>query len=131
MVSQAVRVLVVEDNDQLNDVLLWYLLDADCEVATALNGQEALRCLKDGDFDVVLTDLVMPGMSGVALLREIRESGSDLPVVFLSAYAQQLDREELRQLGVTRVFAKPVDLEKVVGAIKDEAQQRAAPSCGG
>jgi CheY-like chemotaxis protein len=115
------RVLVVEEDEVFNDILLWYLVDCGCEVATARTGIEALAYLRQTSFDVVLTDVVMPGMGGLHLLEEIRGAGSGLPVVVISGHADALTGEQQTELGVSRFLTKPCSLEEVMAAVREAA----------
>jgi two-component system, OmpR family, KDP operon response regulator KdpE len=119
--SEIPRVLVVEDDEEINDLLVWYLVDGGCEVATADNGTEALACLSRASFDVIVTDLVMPGMGGMQLLREIREGGASLPVLVVSGRMDTPVGEELLELGVARCFEKPFNLREVLLAVREAA----------
>jgi PAS domain S-box-containing protein len=84
-----VRVLLVEDNAQVRAFAEDLLQDLGCEVVCAANGDEALGSLSDNEFDVVLSDIVMPGMSGIELAGRIRQVRPDVPVVLATGYSEQ------------------------------------------
>ncbi len=102
------------------------LENAGYEVVTASDGQEALARLAEQDFDLVLMDVQMPVMDGVAATRAIRTSGkpwASIPIVALTAYAMGGDREVFLLAGMDGYVSKPVEMETLHRAIS-EAMQR-------
>ena len=91
-VGSGQRVLVVEDNVEVGRFATQILEDLGYETTWAANGEEALEMLRAGEakFDVVFTDVVMPGMGGIALAKELRRRLPDLPVVLTSGYSHVL-----------------------------------------
>lgn len=112
LVRTAPRALVVDDDDGIRNVVDIALnLVGGFEVTEASNGEEALALITDQSFDVVVLDVMMPGLDGPSTLRRIRQTlhGADVPVVFLTAKAQPHERRELEALGVDGVIIKPFD----------------------
>ncbi len=107
------RILLVEDNDLNQEVATELLCDAGFVVDLAENGQIALDKLKHADYDMVLMDMQMPVMDGVAATREIRKElrHSALPVVAMTANAMQSDREHCLAAGMNDHIAKPIEPE--------------------
>jgi CheY-like chemotaxis protein len=105
------RVLVVDDSEVMR-VLVERMLRIDSYiVAHAANGEAALRLLGAETYDVVLTDIFMPDMDGIELLRELRVSAPDIPIVVLTGADRDFDRSILnaaRILGAAAVLLKPV-----------------------
>jgi signal transduction histidine kinase/CheY-like chemotaxis protein len=87
--SKGTRVLLVEDNAQVRAFANDLLQDLGCEVLCAASGDEALACLADADVDVVLSDIVMPGMSGIELASRVKQARPRLPVVLATGYSEQ------------------------------------------
>lgn len=85
---EGLRVLLVEDNPQVRTFAEDLLNDLGCAVLSAASGQEALACLSDHDVDLVLTDIVMPGMSGIELASRITEVRPNMPVVLATGYSE-------------------------------------------
>jgi DNA-binding response OmpR family regulator len=90
-------VLVVDDDQTIAELMRDFLEAAGYRVETALDAQEALRKLQDGPVGCLLLDVMMPGMSGFELCRQIREA-SDVPILFLSA--KEGDADKIRGLGI-------------------------------
>lgn len=104
------RVLVVEDALDLRRVVRAYLETAlRCEVQEAADGIEALERLSSGTFDLVLSDLLMPRMTGLELLSVIRRNPSTagLPVILLTAQEEESERSKALALGVNDYLLKP------------------------
>lgn len=112
LVRTAPRALVVDDDDGIRSVVDIALnLVGGFEVTEASNGEEALALVSDQNFDVIVLDVMMPGLDGPSTLKRIRQTlhGADVPVVFLTAKAQPHERRELEALGVNGVIIKPFD----------------------
>lgn len=112
LVRTAPRALVVDDDDGIRNVVDIALnLVGGFDVTEASNGEEALALITDQSFDVVVLDVMMPGLDGPTTLRRLRQTlnGADVPVVFLTAKAQPHERRELESLGVDGVIVKPFD----------------------
>ena len=106
------RVLIADD-DELSLLVLAEMVamvDAAAEVETARDGAEALRALGRSCFDLVLSDVEMPGLTGVEFVRRVRTELEDpVPIVCVTAHAVVGDRERLLMLGFDDYLAKPYD----------------------
>ena len=107
------RVLLAEDNE-VNQRLVCKLLErVGVEVEVAANGQEALERVRDGDYDLLLMDMQMPVLDGVAATRAIRQLGprGQLPIIAISASALPEDRQRCLDAGMNDFLAKPLKVE--------------------
>ncbi len=118
------RVLVVDDNEIVRLSYLRSLTAAHCNVETAWNGDEALRAMEEQPFDVVLLDLRMPGMSGMDVLKAIKEKWPDTEVVVITGYPSVETAKEAVQLGAHNYLAKPVGPVEVIKATSDAVTQK-------
>lgn len=112
LVRTAPHALVVDDDESIRDVVDVALgLVGGFDVTEAANGEEALRILENHRFDVIVLDVMMPGLDGPSTLTRIRQTsnGALVPVVFLTAKAQPHERRSLEELGVNGVIVKPFD----------------------
>lgn len=108
------KVLLLEDDNLLGDLLNDHLLDKGYNVTLCLNGQEALEYLIDEKFDLALLDLNTPIMSGLEVLKTIREEyKSKTPVIILTAYQDTKHLKESFENGVDDYIKKPFDLEEL------------------
>ncbi|HEV8322197.1 MAG TPA: response regulator [Myxococcota bacterium] len=108
------RVLVVDDESALRLTVAANLELEGLEVVEAASGEEALALAVAQPFDLVLTDVRMPGMSGVELYRRLREARSDVPVVLMTAFALEALIEQAVQEGAFAVLPKPFDVQDVL-----------------
>ncbi len=123
--APSARVLVVDDNDMNLEVIAGLLEDTKIKVTTAESGRECLEILLDTSFDLIFLDQMMPGMSGVKTLEEIRSRSlaDDTPVIALTADAIVGARENYINEGFTDYLSKPVmfeELEKILFRYIDE-----------
>jgi CheY-like chemotaxis protein/HPt (histidine-containing phosphotransfer) domain-containing protein len=119
--ARSLRVLVVEDN-RINRMFAEDLLTSGGHrVAMAENGAEALKALAGEKFDVVLMDIQMPVMDGLAATRAIRSGNGgidpEIPVIGLSAYAMDQDRERFLEAGLDDYITKPINIEDFFEAV--------------
>jgi CheY-like chemotaxis protein len=109
--APATRVLVVDDDDDVRSVAHAIVEELGYQVVAAASGQEALQRLAEEPFTLLLTDVAMPGMSGVELARRVREAYPDLLIVFASGYADvQTFGAELSE---QRLLKKPYRMTEV------------------
>ncbi|MEO6992645.1 MAG: ATP-binding protein [Lacunisphaera sp.] len=119
------RILVVEDNAVNTKVILLLLSTLGYHAATAGNGIEALQCISEHAFDLVLMDLQMPEMDGLEATRKLRKTvGSSTPpyILALSANARQEDRDACQAVGMHDFESKPLRLDALVMAIERASQ---------
>jgi DNA-binding NtrC family response regulator len=116
------RICVVDDKQLLRDSLAETLRRDDHEAATFDEASAALPGILGGHFDLVLTDLKMPGMTGIDLLREIRTAGCEVPVIVMTAYGTVATAVEAMRLGAFDYIQKPFDAD-VIGVQIERALQ--------
>ena len=107
------RVLIVDDNAPLRRALGRMLQSAGHTVSVAASGDEALVALSGTEFDLVISDVRMPGMTGVELLEKVREHDRDLPVVLMSGDPDLNTATRADDLGALEYLEKPVTLDKL------------------
>jgi len=100
------KYLVVDDNVEFADNVAEMLADAGAEVSLAADGRSALELLRQIRFDGVVTDMRMPGLSGAEFLKQLRSIDPGVPVVLLSAWAQDAQIDEARRLGLLAFLSK-------------------------
>lgn len=114
------RVLLVEDNPLNQLVCLEILKDRGIEVAVAADGQEALDCIGDDNFDLILMDIHMPVMDGLEATKRIRmmDGMSNLPILAMTADAMSDNEEAIFEAGLTDIILKPIDVKKMFEKIE-------------
>ncbi|HHY49269.1 MAG TPA: response regulator, partial [Alphaproteobacteria bacterium] len=101
------RILIVEDEPKTGDYLRQGLGEAGYTVDLARDGLEGLHRARSEEYDLVVLDVMMPGLDGWHVLREIRRSGRQMPVLFLTARDQVDDRVKGLELGADDYLVKP------------------------
>ena len=108
------RILVVDDDRRMAKTLVDILKVKGYEAEAAYSGREALERIEGGSFDCVLTDIRMPGISGVELQRDIKARQPHLPVVLMTAYSTDDLVEEGLEEGAVAVLTKPLDINRLL-----------------
>jgi two-component system OmpR family response regulator len=120
-----VRALMIDDDPKLAELLRAYLAPNDVVLSHAGDGASGLSALQRGGFDVVILDVMMPGLDGLAVLRRLRET-SAVPVVMLTARGDEADRVVGLELGADDYLAKPVYPRELLARIR-AVLRRAGP----
>ena len=110
--------LVVDDDPRLSRIFADVLGDAGFTVETAADGRHALALLERVQFDTVITDLALPGMDGMGLLRTVRERGLEVPVIFVTGSPQLSTAMQAVEFGAFRYLLKPIDAEQLVEVVE-------------
>lgn len=118
------RVLIVDDERKMRRVLQILLEQIGLESVAAENGEEALERFAAESIDLVLTDLKMPGIDGIELLKRIREQEADVPVIVLTAHGTVQTAVEAMKHGAFDYVLKPFDLEAIELVIRKALEMR-------
>lgn len=121
---RAKRILVVDDDKAILESLSFFLNSNSFEVVTALDGEEALAIFKGSEITIVLVDVKMPGMSGLEVIKRIKEMNEDCLVMAITGYASLGDAIQAIKLGAYDYLTKPFDvMENVVMACRRGLEQ--------
>ncbi|HEX8386199.1 MAG TPA: response regulator transcription factor, partial [Rubricoccaceae bacterium] len=112
------RLLVVEDDDALRDILARRFEDAGYAVETATTGPDALAAVARGVPDLVLLDVMLPGLDGLDVCRRLRSDHALLPILLLTARADELDRVVGLEVGADDYITKPFSVQEVVARVR-------------
>lgn len=119
------RILIIEDDITINNLLCSIIQKGGYSVDRACNGTEGLSMALQGDYSLVLMDLMLPEKSGEDIIRELRRS-KNVPVVILSAKGETHNRIELFRLGADDYITKPFDIDEVMLRIQAVLRRTAA-----
>lgn len=111
-------ILLVEDSDDLRDAIAKILNTQGYSCITARNGQQAMQCLAEHQFQLVITDVQMPICDGLELLSHIRQSNAQLPVLMMTAYGTIEKAVEALQLGANDYLTKPFESQRLLKKIQ-------------
>lgn len=110
------RILIIEDNEEINDILKEAVAGAGYEAVQSFSGSEGMLRFSSEDFDMVLLDLMLPGIKGEEVLQKIKEK-SDVPVLVLSAKTDIEGKVNLLRQGASDYITKPFDVREVLARI--------------
>ncbi len=116
------KILVIDDDELVLKTMKNLLLKTGYKVTCASNAENAFNEIKKQEFDLIVSDIRMPGKNGVEAIREIRNivskhSPRDIPIIFITGYAEAVDELKAELLG--EVILKPFDLEHLLMTIRD------------
>ena len=118
------RILVVDDDERVlfvfHDALV--RLGNEYEIVTARNGREALKKVGEAPFDLIITDLRMPDIDGIALTEAIRDSSSSVSVIWMTAYGCHTLKAEAARLAVHRCLDKPLEISEIRKTAREALQ---------
>ena len=110
-------ILIVEDEEDLNKMICDYLVAVGWQTISAQNGLDALDLFREKNVDLVLLDIMIPGLDGLDVVRRIRTS-SQTPVIFITAMAEESDKLIGLELGADDYITKPFSLREVAARIR-------------
>jgi two-component system OmpR family response regulator len=115
------HILVVEDERHLAMGIQFNLENEGYRVTTAASGVEALRILdeQESEVDLIILDIMLPGMSGYAVCEALRQRGSDVPILILSARTLAEDRTRGFDVGANQYLTKPFDLDELLSRVRN------------
>jgi excisionase family DNA binding protein len=114
--NQRPRILVVDDESSVRDLLSKTLALAEYDVDTANDGRSALERLRSYPYDLLISDLKMPGIDGLSVIREARRLRTDLPVIIITGFSTETAAIEAVNLGVSGYLTKPFRVPQVLTA---------------
>lgn len=119
-----IKVLVIDDEELIRWSLQTALKGLDLSVDVAESGEEALKRMEKNTYDIIITDLKMPGLDGLELLEVIRASGIKSIVILISAYLSHSTIKQASEYGAFKCVNKPFGMEDFLGVVKDAVYHR-------
>jgi DNA-binding response OmpR family regulator len=113
------KVLLADDDPGMLETLSDVLTQAEFEVVTAKDGQEAMAALSTDRFDAIILDVVMPGLNGIEVIDETRKTDPAAKFVIITAYSDSELVDEARSRGVDRIFFKPIDIDALLNSLEE------------
>jgi DNA-binding response OmpR family regulator len=115
-------ILIVDDDDAIRG-MLYDLLSEKYECNTAGMAEEALQYIEVEQYDAILTDIAMPGLTGLELLQRVRESHKTTPVILISGKGSEQDPKALIDLGAFAYVTKPFNLDEIEEVVERAIHQ--------
>ncbi len=118
------HILVIDDEDFVRSVLSRTLAQAGHRVTLAEDGETGVQLFKGGKFDMVLTDLGMPGMSGWEVCRVIKTTSPHTPVGMITGWGTEMNRSKMAEYGLNFFISKPFDLHRILNAVTQALESK-------
>ena len=119
------KILIVEDDKELNKTVCSFLNHSGYEAIGCLNANEAYDALYENMFDLIVSDIMMPGIDGFEFARNVRELNEDIPILFMTARDDIASKQRGFRIGVDDYMVKPIDLDELflrIGALLRRAK---------
>jgi len=111
------KVLVIEDDKNIVELLNIHLADLSCEVTNTGNGTDALSIATQNSFDLIILDLMLPGLSGMEICRRIRQHDHITPIMILSAKSEEIDKVVGLETGADDYLTKPFSIREFIARV--------------
>ncbi len=118
------KILVVDDDPNMHRLITLYLKDAKADVVSASSARMALHQMTKQGFHLIISDMQMPQMDGIELVKRIRSAGSKIPVLIVSAFGASTHASAALQAGADVVLEKPFEQDELLRIIKQLIQKR-------
>jgi CheY-like chemotaxis protein len=125
--QKKIKLLIIEDDMDVLSMMVKYLEYSGYEVITAADGMEGLKKLESGEYDLVITDIVMPYVSGVGVVTAIKEKTPDIPVIAITGYGREPEAAAMEKRA-DMVLAKPVKMSQLKDYIEELLTPKAQSS---
>lgn len=112
------KILIIEDEPKTGDYLKQGLTESGFVTELAVNGVDGLHLALTGDFDLLVLDVMLPGLSGWQVLERLRQSGKEMPVLFLTARDEVEDRVHGLELGADDYLVKPFAFSELLARVR-------------
>ncbi len=111
------KILIIDDDRELGEMLKEFLAPDHLDVSARLSGEDGLQALRQGTWDLLILDIMLPGMNGIDVLKEVRRS-SDIPIIMLTARGDDVDRILGLEFGADDYLSKPFNPRELLARIK-------------
>ena len=108
-----VRIMIIEDDEAMRSLLEDFFEEEGFETDSASNGADALRILSKDHLDLIVTDIRMPGLTGLDILPRVRRLKPETPIIVMTAYGSEDVRRRSLESGATTYLEKPIHLSKL------------------
>jgi CheY-like chemotaxis protein len=117
-VNRSYTILVIDDDERVRTLLRDILVFGGHQVIEASDGILGMKCLEEGKFDMVLTDLGMPAMNGWEVAKWVKSKTPQIPVGLITGWGRNLEEEKIKESGVDLIIGKPFQVSEILEAVK-------------
>ena len=125
-----VRIMIIEDDEEMRSLLKDFFEEEGFETDSVSNGVDALQMFSKDHFDLVITDIRMPGLTGLDILPRIRRLKPETPVIVMTAYGSDDVRRRAFEKGATTYLEKPIQLSKLRSVIREMVSRKELEKLG-
>lgn len=118
MVYSNVRVLFIDDQPDYLEAMFYWMKQRGYEVLTSTEGQKGVELVREGKVDIVFVDYKMPGLDGLEVVRRIRETNGQIPIVVLTAYLNDVMQQDVDALNISGIYPKKGEFEDLENVLK-------------
>src|SRR5678816_1777460 len=111
-------VLIIEDDDDIIALLKIHLSDLGCKTLSANNGQKGLALAREERFDLIILDIMLPGLNGMEICRKIRQADRHTPILMLTAKSEEIDKVMGLETGADDYLTKPFSVREFIARVK-------------
>lgn len=111
------KILIIDDDRELGEMLVEFLAPEHLDVSAALSGEDGLQALRTGSYELLILDIMLPGLNGLDVLKEVRKD-SEIPVIMLTARGDDVDRILGLEFGADDYLTKPFNPRELLARIK-------------
>ena len=122
--DQRAKILIVDDEESIRFTFEIFLAEAGYDVTTARSYKEGLAVLDQEKFDLILTDIILGGKTGLDLVREIRRRSMSCPVVIFTGFPSGESASDAARMGVVDYLVKPVRMDKLLQVTRDALSRK-------
>jgi DNA-binding response OmpR family regulator len=112
------QILIVEDDSNIVELLTIHLRDLGCEVTAASSGHQGLTAAKSNVFDLIILDIMLPGLNGMEVCRKIRQGDRQTPIMMLTARSEEIDKVMGLETGADDYLTKPFSIREFIARVK-------------
>lgn len=121
--TKKIKILLVDDEDKIREELPSFLNSRGFIVETAANGEEAINKIMSSDFNILITDLIMPVMAGTALIKKVRSLKPNIGIIVITAFGDIESYIDLMDMGAFDYLNKPINLEDLYLTINNLVEE--------
>ncbi len=112
------NILIIEDSAEIANLIQLHLKDIHCQADIAVEGAQGLKAFMQGNYDLVILDLMLPVMDGLEVCKRLRETNKMVPVIMLTSKSSELDRVLGLEIGADDYITKPFSIPELIARVK-------------
>jgi len=122
-ISKDIRILYVEDNTDARESMLLMLSNFFSDIVISVNGEDGLEQFNNSTFDLILTDINMPKMNGIEMIKAIRKISKNIPIIILSAADEIKTISKTKKSSIDGLLTKPIDTSQLIDMLLTQINQ--------